>query len=812
MISHRRDKVLYNLVSVFILILSISMPALADDTQRDSTVRFDTSQTEAVARQPLLVVINSYNETKPWVVDIDPVIKAASHHKVKVNIEHLENTRVRNDSLYNIIVNTVISKYIDNKPDYIVIIGGLAITMHNRIREEWGNDIPIVYVGITDRVGQKKDYFTGMDNFVDFSTWQPIDSVFDDRNMLFVSQPYFPEKTIDLMMSTMPKLRKIIFLGDEKWTNKYIDQHIRPYIKNKYPELKYQWEICTYEQSDLINHIISYPHKETGLLLSTWSYERPGVLGFPILVTQDYSSIATCPNPVFTLSPMYLSVGAIGGHFYDEDIFMQNVRSAIDHMISGDDLDTIPHISVEKGVDILNYDRYMETSHMFGPIPENVNIINEPPSIWEKYMWVVIIAAIIIVAILVVMHIITKDQRQKAKFFRLLDNIIQGMPVAFLTVDLQLDKKNRIISYDFAQSNQRYRDLLAENGMLSRKGEHYESIRKILLEKIQDTLLLPEQQEVTYTRYFPTSKKTYEWLFKRDPQLDKCYVYAVDISELADSKLNLASMKGQLEIALLSARLIPWIWDIPAKRLAYDRIRTKKSGSIALSGTTESRRGYIDNRRLVRLIHPEDRLKLANTFNEIITGKRHRWEGTLRIADNTSITPGHYHNTKITALASETDDSGRITAITGAILIEQDNDLPKAADTPEENSPITDATSALNRKILIIEPYDSNYILYNAILSKKYEVSHARSLKEAESMLSSDTFGLVIINTDTDGSGISEIERLVSGIGQKTAIIAITSQASAIRTLNEDVKKRFDSIMTLPVTPRNLLLEVSRLI
>lgn len=786
------------------------MPALAYDKQRDSTVLYDSHR--IIARQPLLVVINSYNETKPWVVDIEPVIKAASHHKVKVNIEHLESTRVRNDSLYDITVNTVISKYKENRPDYVVIIGGLAITMHNRIREEWGYDIPIVYVGITDRVGQRKDYFTGMDNFVDFSTWQPLDSVVKDKNMLFVSQPYFPEKTIDLMVNTMPELRKIIFLGDEKWTNKYIDQHIRPYIKDKYPELKYQWEICTYEQSDLINRIISYPHSHTGLLLSTWSYERPGVLGFPILVTQDYSSIATCPNPVFTLSPMYLSVGAIGGHFYDEDVFRQNVRSAIDHMISGDDLDTIPHINVENGVDILNHDRYVETRHMFGAIPDNVRIINEPPSVWDKYMWVIIIVTIIIIAVLVVMYIITKDQRQKAKFFRQLDNIIQGMPVAFLAVDLQLDKKRRIISYDFAQSNQRYRDLLEENGMLSRKGEHYNSIRNILLEKIQDTLLLPEKQEVTYTRYFPTSKKTYEWLFKRDPQLDKCYVYAVDISELADSKLNLASMKGQLEIALLSARLIPWKWDIPAKRLAYDRIRTKKSDAASLNGATESRRGYIDNHRLVNLIHPEDRLKLANTFNEIITGKRHRWEGYLRVADNTSITPTHYHNTKITALASETDDSGKITAITGAILIEQDNDRQHIGNTSEVDVALTGATSLLSRKILIIEPYDSNYILYDAILSKKYEISRASSLKEARSMLSSDVFGLVIINTDTDVSGANEIEQLIQEIGQQTAIIAITSQASAIRTLNETVKRRFASIMTLPVTPRNLLLEVSRLI
>ena len=61
---------------------------------KDSTVNNDSTELK-----PLLVVINSYNETKPWVVDIEPIIKAASHHKVKVSLEHLENSRVRNDSL-----------------------------------------------------------------------------------------------------------------------------------------------------------------------------------------------------------------------------------------------------------------------------------------------------------------------------------------------------------------------------------------------------------------------------------------------------------------------------------------------------------------------------------------------------------------------------------------------------------------------------------------------------------------------------------------------------------------------------------------
>ena len=218
------------------------------------------------------------------------------------------------------------------------------------------------------------------------------------------------------MVKSMPNMKKIIFLGDEKWANRYVDQQIKTYLKDRYPSLKYEWKLCTSDQNLEINQFISQNQESTGLLLSTWSYERHGVLGFPVLVTQDYTTIATAPNPVFTLSPMYLQVGAVGGHFYDEDIFSQNVRSAIDHMLSGDRLDSIPNIKVEKGIDIINYDRYIETNHAFGEIPDGVKIINEPPSLWDRYQWIIIIVSFIMFSSLVIMHIITKDQRMKANF------------------------------------------------------------------------------------------------------------------------------------------------------------------------------------------------------------------------------------------------------------------------------------------------------------------------------------------------------------------------------------------------------------
>ncbi|MDE6644855.1 MAG: hypothetical protein K2J97_02065 [Muribaculaceae bacterium] len=806
---------IYRRLLLFMAALLLMPVALVadDNVALTDSVASDTTEVDS---RPLLVVLNSYNEARQGVIDIEPVVKAASEHKVRVNLEHIEIARVRNDSIYDITANALFDKYSDEKPDYVVIVGGMGTTFIDRIRQEWGDQIPIVFVGVTEYVGDRDDYYTGTENFVDYSTWQHIDSVYTGANLLYVSQPYFPEKTVDLMAETISGLKEIVFIGDDKWINRYLENKLRTYIKEKYPKLNFRWMLCnSAEKREEMDRLIADYKKGRGLLLSTWSYERPSLLGFPVLVTQDYNSIATSPNPIFALTPMYLQLGAVGGHFYDEDIFSHNIRSAIDHLVTDSYLDTIPNITVERGANMINYDRYVGTRHAFEPIPDDVEIINEPPSFWERYKWIIIIALIVIASIMLIMHIVTRDQRAKAKFFKQLDTILQGMPVAFMTVDVKLDENNRIISSSFEQTNERYRDVILENNLAIKKGKFYEDTRDLLVSQVQAAFDAPDNKAVTYTKYFPRSGKTYEWLFKRDPQLPRCYVYGVDISELAASRRNLAATKSQLEIALLSARLIPWVWDIAGKRLAYDRIRATQNRAGSVGEVTVSRRGYIDNRRLVNLIHPDDRIKLARNFNELASGKIKRWEGYMRIADTTASVPGLYHNARITALALETDENGRVLTISGALLI----DKPIEENHAKENAVASSSSQAAialgtgSSDIVIVEPYESNYILYDAILSKKYTTHRVSSADETRQLLADVVPGLVIINIDTeDEEDIMSILDTIHSRYPDVPAVAITSHATSLNTVDVRIRRSFVSVLTLPVTPSNLMGEISRLL
>ena len=803
---------------LFIIIVSfLMMPASlcwAVDDEDDDDILSDSvaSDTTNISERPLLLVINSYNETWQGIVDLDPIIKSASEHRLRVNVEHLEIVRMVNDSIYDLLSDALFDKYKDEKPSYVVIAGGMGTTFINRIRQEWGDQIPLVFIGVTDEVGDREDYYTSSDDFVDFSTWQSLDSVYAGANLLYVSQPFFPEKTVDLMVKTVSDLNEVVFVGDNKWINRYLNYRLRNYIKDKYPKLKYNWTLCdSPENREIVNDITYNYKKGRGIIMSTWNYVRPSLLGIPVLVIQDYNSIATSPNPIFALTPMYLKTGVVGGHFYDENILRQNIQSAIDHMVTDEYLDTIPNITVEKSVSVIDYDQYNRRKHAFGAIPDDVVILNAPQSFWDRYQWIIIIVIIVIVALVIVMYIITKDQRAHIRLNNRLENILQGMPVAFMAVDVNLDENKKIKSYSFGKTNERYRSILLENNLAIKKGQFYEDTRKLLLDRVQHAFLAPAvQKTITYTKYFPKSGKTYEWLFKPDTEIDRCYVYGVDISELAASRRNLAAAKSQMEIALLSARLIPWIWDIAEKRLAYDRIRTTKDGSVV------SRRGYIDNRRLVSLIHPDDRIKLAKNFNDLASGKIKRWEGDMRIASTASAS-ATYYNTKITALALETDEDGKALTISGAILMENlidDKHLNNNAETTgARNSQAAAGLAEISKNIIIVEPYESNYILYEAILSNKFTTHRAASADDINSLLNDVVPGVVIINIDTETEeDIINILETVKSRYPKVQIVAITSRATSLNSVKADIRKSFVSVLTLPVTPRSLMGEISRLL
>lgn len=85
-----------------------------------------------------LLIINSYNESAPWVQDyITPFMqKAAETDGLNCNMVHMNSTLIRTDSMYNQVKEGIFNRFRDNHPNYLVLIGKMAFSLRKRIKSE----------------------------------------------------------------------------------------------------------------------------------------------------------------------------------------------------------------------------------------------------------------------------------------------------------------------------------------------------------------------------------------------------------------------------------------------------------------------------------------------------------------------------------------------------------------------------------------------------------------------------------------------------------------------------------------------------
>lgn len=129
------------------------------------------------------------------------------------------------------------------------------------------------------------------------------------------------------MVRMQPDMKKLVFASDDLVSNIKLDKDIREYIAVKYPQLEYEWLIASEDSYSRMNmqHYLRSQDLSIGILLSSWYYSRPSIFGYPMLVTGDFKLISTAPHPVFTLKEKYLTSGAIGGYFANQEKILEIV-------------------------------------------------------------------------------------------------------------------------------------------------------------------------------------------------------------------------------------------------------------------------------------------------------------------------------------------------------------------------------------------------------------------------------------------------------------------------------------------------------
>lgn len=136
------------------------------------------------------------------------------------------------------------------------------------------------------------------------------------------------------------------FLGDGIYPNPEYDKQLRELIKDKYPQMDYEYISSRTNSLHQLYNAVRKTDKTTGILVSTWFTESFTSSNFLI---NAYRSIASISAPLFTIRYAGMDDGGmVGGYMYNDQIFTRQLLKTIDEILHGKKASDIPFMNPTK--------------------------------------------------------------------------------------------------------------------------------------------------------------------------------------------------------------------------------------------------------------------------------------------------------------------------------------------------------------------------------------------------------------------------------------------------------------------------------
>lgn len=581
----------------------------------------------AMSQQKQLLVINSYNESAPWVQDyITPfMLEAAKNKDLTCNLVHMNATLVRTDSLYSMVVDGIFDRFRDEKPDFLVLVGNMAFSIKDRIKSEWG-DIPILYFGTSDRIIPEGKYLSGDKTILNRET-VPLANLRERYNFTFIEVPECYKETIDMMNRMQPGMKKLVFASDDLSGNIELDKHIRDYIATAYPGLEYDWLVASQETRTEVQKYLTDADPSVGFLLSSWFYSRQSAFGYPILVAGDMRLLITSPRPIFTLKDAYLESGAVGGYFVSKEEIVQKAVSEFKRILAGEDSRNIPFYYATEKLPVVKYPQLISDGFSVDSCPEETVFIDKPQSFWERYVLEIFIGGVLLVIIFTALVSFILYQRNKMAFMASRDKTMDNMPISFLKGKIKLDSTGKAVGIDFISGNKETNELVAKNTDTGDCNKLFDNA--YILGLVGN--LLETNKNIRFTYYFAQTDTYYDFHLCQTLKGAEVECFGMDITDKVKSEKSLKEITQSLEMTLAVAHIIPWKWDMKKHIIACEANRVMQHMNLPRLSESTMCTHIIEENEYFKRIHPEDLDKVKLLYQGLLDGTKQYVKGEFRV-------------------------------------------------------------------------------------------------------------------------------------------------------------------------------------
>ncbi len=637
------------------------------------------------------LIVNSYSEASPWAKSVILPISyfIANNDDVHTELYHLNSVLITDTLKYKQVYDEFFNRFSNKKIDYIAFIGQVAFTFRDEAKRLWGDDLPMFLITRDLGIGNTDYYISGYNQVPDRTRLKSLSDLRNDYNLTTVYVPNYYKETIDLMCSMLPKMTELAFFVDGAYYNRHLATNVETYLAENYPTVKFKLIQANVDDNLTLQYFLMHKSDTTGLLMSSWFYEKTGPFGYPILVSGDMSLLGSSANPIFALRHAFMDLGAIGGVFYDPEKLYEDISSIVRGMVDGVQPRDMKFCwGGEDPVRMINYASLKEYDLLEKDCPPGTVFVNKPVSFWVKYSWQIITVLLILAIIFFLVARHNMSQKHEIELLSRHKKFIDYMPIPYSKARIQYTPDMKVATIKYTVYNQAFDDIVKENGQKDRSYILFppEEISKRINE------LLTTNSQVKFEKTFPHTGKCIEFTLclvqsrtKNSQEIvDYIDIFADDITERKKNERKLRDATQRLNQTIQIANIVPWEWDLENDIMYVKSDMFRRHDSINRSNADNNQWSAIPTAEFMRMIVKEDREELRHAREQMILGNIKQFHIEYRIAINRK-GKEEIEWLDVSGEMSEPDKEGKPNKVVGTIMVvtdrkRQENELIEAEE------------------------------------------------------------------------------------------------------------------------------------
>lgn len=563
-----------------------------------------------------LLILNSYDESSPWVQEY---INSLAYYAVNVkgvscNVRHLNSALIKNDSTYNEAIKSSLDFFGNVPPTGVVLVGRPAFATRDDIYKRWPN-VPVLYIGGQSSVMPKEYEYAGTE--ITDAPYVDLNDLRDRYNFTFVKIPDLYRETIDMMMKMQPGMNKFYFASNDNSTSIELRDKAREYISKTYPKVKFEWINANGDDSNQLRQLLSKRDLKTGILLGNWSHTEFDAEGNPSFTMGDVNLISKSEQPIFTVKENFWKTGVVGGVLPYRNQILSKSKDVIDKMINGENISKIPFEDKISGLPCIDYPQLKKKGLEGAVIPANTKFINQPKSLLKEYPlpFALVLLFIISGAQLVMYYLLFKGKTES--FMKRREVKINNLPVNYFIGKVRYDEDGKPVQIDTTPGNEKAIELWETHAGECRCEPLFHDDK--LLKAISN--LDDEHNAVMYTEHFEKTDSYYDVNIHKGFDEGTVEIFCFNITKRVKAQNELKQTSNMLEMTLDLAHVVPWRWHPGKQELELknnDALR-RLNRNLRLSSDKEI---YVKDSYVYSIVDPESLPSLKDNLRALIDGTR----------------------------------------------------------------------------------------------------------------------------------------------------------------------------------------------